>query len=267
MNSFKPFPAFVELTDGRYGRMLYPRADQYVGRSFLEYGEFSEGELDVFRYFVQPGSVVLDIGANIGAHTVPLAQLAGPEGLVIAFEPQRILHQILCANLALNSITNTLAYASALGDCVETCKIPLLDYSRPNNYGGISLDSSLEGESVPVDKLDNFQLPRVDFIKMDVEGFERKVLEGGSETLKRCCPVLYVENDRQEKSEALIQLLLDWEYRLWWHTPQLFNPDNFKGNPEDHFPGIVSVNMLAIPCGWDPARGLKEITSGKDWWQ
>jgi hypothetical protein len=67
------FPSFVEPTESRYGQMLYPVADQYVGSSFRGYGEFSEGGMDLFRRHVQPGSVVHDIGANIGAHTVPLA--------------------------------------------------------------------------------------------------------------------------------------------------------------------------------------------------
>ena len=101
-------------------------------------------------------------------------------------------------------------------------------------------------ELVPLSRLDDFGLERVDFLKLDVEGFESQVLEGAAATIERCRPVMYVENDREEKSPGLIQQLFDMGYRLWWHTPPLFNPNNFKGNPENIFPRICSVNMLAM---------------------
>lgn len=263
-NTCQPFPPYVELTESRYGRMLYPQNDQYVGRSFKEYGQFSEGEVEIFTYFVKRGTIVLDVGANIGAHTVPLAQLTGPGGVVVAFEPQPVLHQILCANLVLNNIPNALTYAMALGNSQGTCQIPVLDYSKPYNFGGVSMDMVTEGEAVPLGKLDDFQLDRVDFIKLDVEGFESQVLEGAAETIERCRPVMYVENDREEKSAELIQRLFDMGYRLWWHAPPLFSPENFKANPENVFPRICSVNMLAMHRDQTLETDLRPITAAGD---
>lgn len=249
------FPSFVEMTQSRYGRMLYPVQDQYVGRSFQEYGEFSEGEAALFTHFVKPGAIVMDIGA----HTVPLAQMAGTRGVVLAFEPQRILHQILCANLALNSIPNVLPHAMALGEQSGTCLVPSLDYGASFNFGGVSLEGVEDGEMVPVGRVDDFQLDRLDFVKLDVEGYEAKVLMGGTETIARCRPVMYIENDRLEKSAALIRLLFDLGYRLWWHYPPLYNPENIKGQPEDVFQGIGSLNMLAVPQERKPVTGLRPI--------
>jgi FkbM family methyltransferase len=266
-HSSQPFPPFVELTECRFGRMLYPPKDQYVGRSFKEYGQFSQGELDLFIQFISAGAVVLDIGANIGAHTVPLAQLVGSGGVVVAFEPQPVLHQILSANLVLNNIPNVLTYAMALGNCEGECLIPVLDYSAPGNFGGIGMDMVEEGEAVPMGKLDDFHLDRVDFIKLDVEGFESKVLEGAAETIARCRPIMYIENDRPESSAELIQRLFDMGYRLWWHTPPLFSPDNFKGNANNVFPRIVSNNMLAIHRDMRPIEGLKPILTAEDTWR
>ncbi|MBU3737095.1 MAG: hypothetical protein FGM62_08995, partial [Methylobacterium sp.] len=61
---------FNQLASCRHGPLLYNVNDQYVGRSLALYGEFSEQEMAVFRHFVNPGDVVLEVGANIGAHTV-----------------------------------------------------------------------------------------------------------------------------------------------------------------------------------------------------
>ena len=88
----------------RYGLMLFSANDVYIGRSLDLYGEFGESEVEVFRQLVRPGATVLDIGANIGAHTVALATIVGPQGRVVAIEPQRVIHQMLGANAALNAL-------------------------------------------------------------------------------------------------------------------------------------------------------------------
>src|SRR5579862_896137 len=103
-------PDFNRLKDCRHGRMLFNVNDQYVGRSLDLYGEYSEGEIDFFKQVVQPGDTVLEIGANIGSHTVFFAKAVGREGTVQAFEPQRLIFQTLCANIALNNLENVKTY-------------------------------------------------------------------------------------------------------------------------------------------------------------
>jgi FkbM family methyltransferase len=248
----------------RHGTMMYLRQDIYVGRSFAEYGEYSEGEVDVFRQCLRPGDVALDIGANFGSHTIPLAQFVGPGGAVYAFEPQRILFQILCGNVALNEIGNVRALPVALGRAAGRTKVPALDYRGANNFGGIPLGAA-EGEDVAVVALDQVELPKARLIKIDVEGMELDVLAGARATLARCRPILYVENDRADKSEALVAQLLQDGYRMWWHTPPLYNPANFLGNPQNVFGNILSFNMLCLPreAATAPA-GLREIMSPQE---
>jgi len=146
--------------------------------------------------------VILDIGANIGVHTLYFSEIAGPRGKVLAFEAQRIVFQMLMGNLALNSIENVHGHQLALGRAAGSLTLPPVSYSQPENFGGVSLaqaapagaggDAST-GESVTVATLDSFNLARVDFIKLDVEGMEEDVLAGASRTLDRTRPVMQVE--------------------------------------------------------------------------
>ena len=247
--------------------MLYNPHDIFIGRSFDLYAEFSESEVDLFRRIIQPGSVVLDIGANIGAHSVALARIVGPGGVVHAFEPQRILFQTLCANLALNSLPNVLPYHTALGSRPGKAHMPFFDYTSPANFGGVAVDAFHEGETVAIGVLDRANLPRCDFAKIDVEGFESEVLLGAADTIDRMRPILYVENDRKEKSQALIQLLTEMRYRLWWHVAPFFNPENFSGETANPFGAMKSINMLCIPKEHDEGpQGLPEVTGPEDWW-
>jgi hypothetical protein len=94
---------FNRLKACRYGTLLYNINDRYIGQALDLYGEYSEGEVVLFRRIVRPGDIVLDVGANLGAHTIFFSTAVGPRGAVLAFEPQRLVFQALCANMALNS--------------------------------------------------------------------------------------------------------------------------------------------------------------------
>lgn len=240
------FPQFNRLKPCRHGLMLYNFHDQFVGQSLERYGEFSEGEAEVFRQLVGPGQVVIEVGANIGAHTVLLSRLVGPTGAVLAFEPQRIVYQTLMANMALNSLTNVHGFHAAAGKAPGQIVVPALDHCQTNNFGGLGLGSHTQGELVQLVAIDQLQLPRCDFIKIDVEGMEQDVLEGAAQTLAKHTPLLYVENDRQEKSLDLIRCLDRLGYKMFWHTPLLYHPNNFAGNVVNVFDQIVSINMLCL---------------------
>ena len=179
--------------------MLYLKRDLYVGRSLALYGEFSEIEAAFLASYAPADGVAVDAGANIGAHTLVLARAVGPRGMVIAAEPQRAVFQILCANLALNEIRNAHAFHCALGAAAGRTKIPAFDYRQENNYGGVSAGAE-RGETVRVQTVDGLSLPRLDLLKIDVEGWEAEVLRGAAASIKRHRPVLYVEADRMDKA-------------------------------------------------------------------
>lgn len=258
----------LRLKRCRHGAMLYPAADMYIGRSLDRYGEFSEGEMEVMRQVVRPGQLVLDVGANIGTHTVVLARIVGDGGSVLAFEPQRRIFQILCANVALNALGNVHTHHAAVGRQPGSITVPRLDLSAACNFGGLSLQGAARGEPVPVMTIDGLNLPACHFMKIDVEGMEGEVLAGAERTICKYRPVLYLENDREDRSAALISELLRLEYRLYWHLPRLYNPKNHFANEENIFANTISVNVLAIHASAKQnITGLREIRSPQDTWR
>lgn len=256
------------LVKGRHGWFLANRFDQYLGRALVRYGEYGEVEHLFLNALLAPGDSVIEVGANIGSHTVGLAKAVGVPGLVIAVEAQPAIFRILCANLALNALSNVVPHACGCGEQRKTMLAPNVDYgvARLHNSGGASLDTSGEGIAVPVVPLDDLinDVVRLRLIKIDVEGMEQEVLAGGKQLIATYRPLLYVENDRVEKSKALIELIMSLGYRLWWHAPPLFNPDNYFGLKENDYPDIASFNMFcepkeATPTGLNTRFALTEI--------
>ncbi|WP_293904849.1 FkbM family methyltransferase [Phenylobacterium sp.] len=232
----------------RHGPMLSLKGDVYMTTCLEVYGEFSPGEWQLFEKVIRPGMTVVEIGANIGAHTVPMARACRP-GPMYVFEPQQRIFQILCANLALNDIDNVIASPDACGPEAGRAVIPPMDYAGKENFGGVSLIAEgSAGQSVRVMPLDELNLPACGLIKIDVEGFEAEVLAGAAATILRCRPLLYVENDRPEHQVQLIRLIEALGYDLYWHTPPLAGPGNFNGHESLVFEkNILSLNMLCLP--------------------
>lgn len=255
------------LRHTRHGLMRYFRNDVFIGTALSEYGECEVLQGDALAQLVKPGETALDIGANIGVHTLRLADAVGPNGRVFAFEPQRRVFQVLCCNLAQNEVPNVHAYFAAVGRSNGIATIPTPNYAQAGNYGAVSVTDG-EGDAVPMMTIDSLKLDPVHLMKIDVEGMEADVLAGAKMTIKRHRPVLYVENDRKAKSPSVIRFLQNTDYRLWWHFPLLFNRNNHAGNKTNRFGGIQSINVLAVPVERRAdIRDMTEITSPTDWWK
>ncbi|GAA6141579.1 FkbM family methyltransferase [Hydrogenophaga sp. 5NK40-0174] len=142
--------------------------------------------------------VVLDIGANMGAFAVPVGKWLGARGgRLLAFEPQKMVFFQLCANLFANGLTHCDARRLAVGEAVGQIELPVLDVGSHANLGSLSLDREIQGfkgrlplqssqvETVQMTSIDALDLPRVDLIKIDVEGLEFEVLKGARQTIER----------------------------------------------------------------------------------
>jgi FkbM family methyltransferase len=262
-----------ELTETRHGVMLVNRNDVYMGQALLVYGECCELESRFLLSLLPNPGLVVEVGANMGIHTVPMGRFLASQGrTMLAFEPQPVIFQQLCANLALSGLTNVRALPFACGRENGAVTFNLPDYHGLGNFGATSMSEGTasagatgRSEIVQCVRLDNLVTDGdVGLIKIDVEGFEQRVLEGCEGILARCHPLLYVENDRLEQSPSLIQWLFDHDYRLWWHMPPLFNPDNFRGVRENHYGRVISLNMLGVHKSIDMPSGMVEILDVHD---
>ena len=242
--------------DFRYGKIIYNQMDFYVGKSLKLYGEYSQGEADLFDVLVTQGDWVIEGGANIGAHTVHLAQLAGRNGAVIAFEPQRLAFQLLAGNVAINSLSNVQCVQKGLSDAAGKVRIPVLKPTKENNFGGLSIEEDFPvGEVVELVTLDSLNFARCDFIKLDVEGMELKVLKGAANLIEKFHPIIYAEANPGERRIPLFNWLRERDYKIYPHTPPLYNPENYFHNSENVFKDIYSFNVLCVP----PQRDWIEI--------
>ena len=256
--------ASMRIKRCRYGAVLYNTHDVYIGRSFDLYGEYAESEMNLLGSMLKPGQIAFDVGANIGAHTLFFADRVGAKGRVVALEPQRQVFQTLCANVALNALGNVMTFHVAAGAAPGATQVPVPDYANDGNFGGISVGQG-GGETVQVMTVDQLGVPALALIKIDVEGMELEVLKGAQATLTKHRPVLYVENDRREKSAALVAHILGLGYRAYWHIAPLFNANNYFKAKDNVFGNTVSLNMLCLPREIDQSiQGLPEIKSADD---
>lgn len=139
-------------------------------------------EIEFISKTLQPGSVVLDIGANIGFYTRILSNLTGPKGKVIAFEPDaanfarlqqntRLLGNVSVHQLAVSSSNESLKIYHSKELNVDHRTYPVDDYASITEIAATTIDSFLEPGT------------RIDFIKMDIQGFEIEALKGMKNTI------------------------------------------------------------------------------------
>ena|GEM_PF-440298 len=259
----------VAMKACRHGALMYPVNDSFVGRALDLYGEWCESEIELFASLLVQGDVVVDVGANIGTHTVFFGKHVGPKGRVVALEPQRFVHGLLVANVAANGLANVDCVLAAASSEVGTVAIPVVDPSRPCNFGAIAVSGhglAVTGATEPVraTTIDALALDRCSLMKVDVEGLETLVLAGASETIARHQPILFVENNTVERSAEVIRAVQALGYRAYWHIAPYFRGDNFFGNPEDVFaPYQPEANLVCVPATRS-LPGMLEVTGEDD---
>lgn len=169
---------------------------------------FEEDLIEWAAQFCDPSKLFLDVGAHTGTYSIKLAPRCKR---VYAFEPQRSTFYGLCGSIALSGFDNVICLNHALGDVPGKFDLNIVS----EDGGGSSLISqeftTLRSESVSVKRLDDLEWDDpVGFVKIDVEGFESEVIEGGQQLLMRDHPVILFEDNSGRCT------ITDW---LYTHHP------------------------------------------------
>jgi FkbM family methyltransferase len=213
-----------------HGLMIVNRFDcnqEQVGHGqwLLDHGNTSTIEAyncyQSIKEFSEP--VIFDIGANIGTFTTWMAK-AFPKGKVYSFEPQRQVFQMLSGNAAINNLYNVYTYNIGLGKENTKVEFEEPNYFEKNDFGTFSLVQDIITEKtnnkivVQINTLDWFvecyKIPKVHLLKVDVEGMDLDVLIGGSKTIKKHLPIIFIEHCDNRKTilEDIKKFLNQYEY-------------------------------------------------------
>ena len=218
-----------EQTDTRYGKMRYYAEDPTIGRSLLLYGEYCHQEIETILSMLDKDSVYVDVGANIGTHSVSIAPHVAH---VHAFEPNFENLYLLERNT--KSHQNITVYSKAASDHKE------FGYTEFNFGKTVYARATHKGqhprETLNRSKLlDSYEWPRVDFVKIDTEGHELQVLQGMGYILSNNRPCMLVEMQDETKYSEIYDWLSMFEYKMYWFPVATYNPNNWKNNTKDVF--------------------------------
>ena len=196
---------FVVL-DSVYGKFIVARTCLFQAESLVKTGyTHIESELNNIFAIVDTlpaDAVIVDGGANIGFFTVPVAHRTQGRGTrIVSFEPQRQLFQALGGSLAINGYRHVYLHNCGLGAEPGIAELPAVDYSVAQDFGTVALsddttvdeDGWMNDRVVDITSIDAMTLPRLDFFKLDVEGYEIPALTGALTTIKKHRPWIWVE--------------------------------------------------------------------------
>ena len=230
---------------------------EYIDSAMYYDGCFEPVTTAAINKLCRQGMTVIDIGANIGCHTLRFAKLAGPSGKVIAFEPMSWANAKLMRNLELNTFENVVVEKVALSDRKDS----RTGYFRSSWVTGTTSNPvSVEKQLISFTTLDSYltdhKVERVDFIKLDVDGHEFKTLRGAAGTLAAHHPLIIMElqPDLLERNgddpAAMINFLSELDY-LFYEEATLQPFDDIQATVRA-IPSGASINVILSARGLQP---------------
>ena len=244
---------FVVL-DSVYGKFIVPRTCLFQAETLVKTGRTHiESELaNIFAIIdtLPDDAVIVDGGANAGFFTIPVAyKVNGSRARIIAFEPQRQLFQAVGGSLALNGYQHVFLHNCGLGSEPGIAELPAIDYGVAQDFGTVQLsdDTTVEEDGwmndrvVDIASVDAMALPRLDFFKLDVEGYEVPALTGAFATIKRHRPWIWVEYfiTGAEPIKQALSDLEDYEFYL-------VDYQNMLCAPKEKLAHITTVGLQKV---------------------
>lgn len=208
-NNTPSFLPETKLVKTRYDHMMRVDPNDYIGRKIIANGAYEHRTIDLLRPILTSLScrTALDVGANIGNHTLAFSKVCQR---IVAFEPGERAYALLSENVGINNLSNVIVVNAGLS---EEAGNATLFVNQDGNLGGSTLVHENKGpaalsEEVSLEHGDTFlkthQIKDVDFIKIDVEGHEQAVLTGLRNTIQNNRPLILMESDRQDRNHQWI---------------------------------------------------------------
>ncbi len=182
----------------KFGIKMKLNIREYVQVFLYNYGAYELPTIKFFRNYAKKNMTIIDVGANVGYHTLILSQIAGETGKVFSFEPEINNLNLMKENIALNHFKNIEVLRKAASSQNGSIKLYLSNSDNLGVHSTVYCAETLskEYEEIEAVRLDDFAKEnniKVDFVKIDVEGAETDVLAGMDTILKTHRPILVVE--------------------------------------------------------------------------
>jgi FkbM family methyltransferase len=205
--------------------------DTHLSKWVVEHNrlDFDQNVLPFVLPHIKEGDIVLDAGANLGCYSFAFLNKIGDNGHLYAFEPATETYECLEHNL--NTFDNATLFNMALSYKKGYCKV-----LRPTNNVGMNFcEEVANADSIKVTTIDSLTLPKLDFIKLDVEGDELNVLIGGYNTIKKFKPKMFIEiNEHTLKRKGLTSLdLFNWLDKNGYVYTNVYPNEKMKGDQYD----------------------------------
>jgi len=220
----------IDLVKAKHGTFLVPKVDEFIGQSLKLNKEWEEKTLDICKQILKSDSIVVEVGSHIGSHTVPISRMCGK---VFAFEMQRLIFQLLNANLMLNGRLNVHTHSNPVSNESSTIKLAEMNWgaSEENKlntgngkFANLKHDKGYPTKIVTLDE-ELGHLKQISLLKLDAEGEEVNILKGSKEIIKKFKPHILTEFG--ERNIADLRNLLKDDYELFDVSSKiLFDVDN-----------------------------------------
>jgi FkbM family methyltransferase len=199
----------------------------------MKKGKIFEPEIvDVANRYVQKGTTVLDVGANLGQMSLLFSKFTGEKGQVLSFEADDFIYKILKKNIDANFCKNIQAILGAVYDCDDKKMFyPVQDFKRFGSYGSYGINPSVkEGRSINTVTIDRLNITNpISFMKVDVQGSDLFALRGAVETIKRNrMPIIFeFEQQFQKEFNTTFQDYINFIQSITYEVKEVVNKINY----------------------------------------